>query len=683
MKRLNQHIVFIVASALALATTWLTSCQDEIYLPDDTPVEEAEAVRFLSVKVRSTADESLDGVDSPYKDGNDYEHAIDFRGNSENVIIYFDREYVYKGYSPLEFDKLSVEGTTSSGEAEEVAFIGFMKPKIDDFYTLPEYGLLILNGYGVRSQLDRLNERDESVYITEVLQLTDSPAPGHVPGRNGDFMTMTSSAYLVNRDGQWVHSILFNIDKTRVFTSRTQAIMQPAAEAYVERMASKFTIRFPGGTDRDGVVNFIPDNGRAQVITCHYVNGEPTYDNRTWTLSVEGWGINKTEGGQYFFRNILPPDMMIGEYPYSFGTDINSAGEPYFYGWNRPKDHRSFWAVDQHYDSGTYPGQYRPAVDNPSAEYFGKTAPPSLGYISYNDLDTEMHGLKEGGGACLYSGENTFPGERVSGIWQHAIAGTEIVVGARIHIKDVDEGKADYDLYRNRIGVFYPSKTDFASYFISTFNQQLQSQSTMSYRYYDWSDPKNNGEPVFHTQAIPYGDYRLYYKDAPLTPAVMAALAANTMPANVENGDGKVIPWVEGMYIGRRDKDPNTYEEVGEIQRLSIQPNDFKSLIYDWIGAFDHFNQGRMIYTTPVVYRAASDKALSESYRPTLGDFGVPRNAWYSIAVKDINSIGTPVDDLNQPIIPYEISLENSIMMEINVLDWHEFSTDVTFPTIN
>ena len=682
MKRQKKFLISLCASILALFPVCLSSCIYDTVIADDIIPGEGDdnmSVRFLSVKVMTTDADAID-VDGPdYVDGSEAEHAVDFIGESQNVIIYFDKEYNYQGYSPLEFDKLSVEGTTSVGDAEEVAFIGFMKPKLDEFYMFPEYGLLVLNAYDIASDLDKLNQREEGVTLNDVLQLTDSSDSKHIAGQSRGYFTMTSSAYLVNESGEWNHSVLFRIDKNHVFTSRTQAIMQPAAVAYVERMAAKFSLTLPGADGGKGL-DFTPDGGRAQVIVCQYINGEPNYNNRNWTLTVDGWGINKYEPRQYYFRNILPDYVATDSYPFSFGADINSAGQPFFYGWNRAKDHRSFWAVDPNYDSGFFPAQYRPAVDNTKLDYFGKLGPASLAYLSYNDLSSDFSKINEKNGATLYSTENTFPDTRIGGLWQHDLAGSELVVGARMKIRTLDNTKDDYDLYRNRIGVFYPSKLDFAYYFVNTFNNQLNSQSSMSFRFYDWANPANNSENVIRKQSIPYDDYKLYYKDQPLTPEMFAALPKCTMAALIENGDGKVIPWVDGMYIGRRVKDPNTLEEVGEIMRLTISDNDFKSLIYDWIGPFDHFNQGRMIYTIPIVYKADAQKAVAHNYRPSLGDFGVVRNAWYSLAVQTINNIGSPVDDLAQPIIPFETSLENSIMMEIKVFDWHEFSTDVTFP---
>ena len=682
IKMLHKNNIFFVI-LLTVFVMCAPSCINDSYPDIITSDEETSGLRYFSMRVSTADSDELNAVNDSapeYINGTDFEHAVDFSGRSENVVIFLDSDLNYRGYSLLEFDRQSAQGVDVNYPAE-AAYVGFLRPSdTSEIYHMPEYGIIVLNAYNITDALNNLNQ--QSATIKDVLMLVDTSSDSHYVGRSGNYFTMTSAAYLAMESGEWKHSIVFKIDKEKVFDTRIQAVISPAATAVVERMSAKFSLTLPGAIGGKGL-SFRPDGGRAQVIVCNYIDGQPNYNNRTWNCSVEAWGINKYEPTSYYFRNIVGTSTDISSYPYSYGTDINSTGHPFFNGWNNAANHRSFWAVDPNYGSnGIYPSQYRPAVDNPQVNYYGSKGTPSLGYLSYNNLSTDFRGLDtEEGSVSIYSSENTFSDDsRIGGLWQHDIAASEVIIGAQIHINSVDETKSDYDLYRNRIGVFYPSTTDFATYFISTINNQLASQSTMTYRYYDWSNPDNNNGMVMHTLTINQSDYKLYYRDKPLTAEVMASLSTFTIPATIENGDGKVIPWVNGMYIGRRAKDPNTYEEIGDIQRLPVDIDDFKSLIYDWICPFDHFNQGRMVYSIPIRYKASAEKVSAKTYRPTVGDYGVVRNAWYSFAVDAIDGLGTPVDDLNQPIIPYEASLENSIMLEIKVLDWHEFSTSVTLP---
>lgn len=657
--------------------------------PDE---DSATGVRYLSLRVGTADSDSLKAavrdsgtdfeVGSEFENGTDFEHTVDFSGKSENVLIFITGDWKYSGYSVLEFDRYSAQGEGYDKNKAEASYIGFLHPQdIFEINNMPEYGMVVVNAHNITEALNEL--QPEVSTIEDVLALVDCAEDSHVPGRSGNYFTMTSAAYLDQKTDVWQHSVVFKIDKTKIFDNRQQAVIQPAATAVVERMSAKFNLSLPGAINRQGV-NFLPDGGRAQVIVCNYIDGQPSYNNRTWTCSVSAWGINKYEPESYYFRNITggfrdETAIYSGTYPYNYGETISNV---FFKDWNKPSEYRTLWAIDPHYSTGTYPTQYRQAVDNQSVEYYGKEdRQPSLAYVSYNELSSDLSGFDvENGCATLYSPENTFPDNRVSGHWQHDLAGCEVVIGAQIHVNGVDDKRADYDLFRNRIGVFYPSKRDFANYFISTINTQLASQSTMTYRYYNWNEPESNSGTSLKTFKVDNTGYKLYYRGVPLTAEVMASLEKMTIPATIENGDGKVIPWVDGMSIGRRKVNPDTYEEEGEVNYHYISVDDFKSLIYDWIGAFDHFNRGRMVYSVPVRYRATKEQVSASKYTPKVGDYGVVRNAWYRIAVDEINSLGTPVDDPDQPIIPYEANLENSIMMEINVLDWHKFETDVNLP---
>lgn len=667
---------------VAMLACGIQSCTQEVFPDEPDPDNGGDRIkRYFSMQLLTAENTGIDPGDHDftYGDGSELEHSMDISGKSQNVVIFFKDDMSYYGYSTIDYEHMFSQGN-SDGDNTEISYIGTIHSRNpEDLYNLPEYGLLVLNAYNIIDALDALPRQ---ATIADVLLLTDDAAIGRRPGMSGAYQTMTSVAYLEPENGVWEHSILFKFDKTKIFEIRMEALVSPAAVALVERMSAKFSLTLPGATEGTKT-DFIPNDGRAQVIVCHYTDGHANYNNRSWTCSVEAWGINKYETSSYYFRNIIGEGANTTSYPYTYGNDIFTTGHPFYNGWNSAFNQRAYWGKDPHYDpeDGTYPRQYRPAVDNVELEHFDTGGNSTLEYVTYNTLSKDMSGLGSKEGVNLYSSENTLSDHRIGGLWQHDLGASELIVGARIHIDKVDENAADYDLFRNRIGVFYPSKLDFATYFIQTFNTQLSSQSSMTYRYYDWENPgANPPAPVTESLQLKYDNYKLYYRDELLTPQRMAELAGCTMAATVENGDGQVIPWVEGMYIGRRDVDPNTHEEVGAIQRLDMTDNSLKSLIYDWIGAFDHFNQGRMVYSVPVLHKATVAKVTDPAYRPSVGDYGVARNAWYSFAVQSISTLGTPVDDLDQRIIIYQSSLENSIMVEMKVLDWHTFDTEVTLP---
>lgn len=684
-KYLRQSANLWAAAIMAIAGLGVQSCSEDTY-PDvggpDGEQADLGMRRYFSMQIATADAEGLLPGDRDFtlQDGSVLEHAVDMSGASDNVVILFNDDWTYFGYASIDYDHQFSQGSHDS-ETEETSYIGVIhSPDPEKIYGLPSQGLIVFNAYNITEALDRL-ALNPNATIADVLKLTDAAAAAHKPGMSGPYHTMTSTAYLEPDGSGWRHSMVFKLDPKKIYEYRQQALASPAAVAFVERMDSKFSIKFSGADNPSGL-SYIPDKGRAQVIVCNYsADGNSNYNYRNWTCTVDAWGINKYESEAYYFRDIVGKGADTSSYPYTYPEDINSTGLPFYNGWNRYSLGRAFWGRDPHYDDGIYPRQYRQAVDNIELEYYGLKGQPSLCYVSYNELSSDFSKLGTPEGPSLYSTENTFPDTRMGGLWQHDLAGSELLIGARIHIDRVDETRSDYDLFRNRIGVFYPSVTDFATYFINTFNDQLASHSRMTYRYYDWEHPANNTEEdVMKEVNLTYDNFRLYYGDRQLTPELMASLASYTIPATVEHGDGKVIPWIEGMYIGRRSVNPDTYEEEGEIYRLKLDPDDFKSIIFDWIGAFEHFNKGRMVYAVPIQHKATDEKVADPTFRPSVGDFGVARNTWYSFDITGIDHMGDPIDDPDQKIIVYRTDLQNSIQVETKVLEWHIFETEVTLP---
>ena len=86
-----------------------------------------------------------------------------------------------------------------------------------------------------------------------------------------------------------------------------------------------------------------------------------------------------------------------------------------------------------------------------------------------------------------------------------------------------------------------------------------------------------------------------------------------------------------------------------------------------------HFTGGRMYYAIPVKHNIESK---SEGTIAT-GDYGAVRNHWYSFTVNNIFSVGTPVDNPEEPIIPNVEPKNPGLGVEISILNWHQVSTDV------
>ena len=247
----------------------------------------------------------------------------------------------------------------------------------------------------------------------------------------------------------------------------------------------------------------------------------------------------------------------------------------------------------------------------------------------------------------------------------------------------------------------------------------------------DWIAKPNKGDDVKGgMKYMLYNDgyYKVYFTDSFLaklvddkekpqgymTPEQFTTTFGQMKAANILYGDGKLLPWFEDannnlllkiktcsvsengtpvggsddLYIYEKDDDSKQasnglVEEIVPGKERSAEydgPNatddDIKSLLYDWVGPVDHFNQGKMYYAAPVLHNGANKPEKDRSQK-TLGDYGVVRNNWYQFNLKDIINIGTPVSAPDEPIVPNNVNIDDVINFTVKIIDWHSFQWDV------
>lgn len=723
MKLKTLYSNFCLAVLVAASMT-LTGCifEDGQLCPDKLPAD-----YYFTLRVKLPVGEGSRALARDFEYGEEYEHQLDPAG--EHLLLCFDSKWILTGVLDMNFladhyehesnDPTNPGHTLDDTNVEAMFFCELSQAQKNN---LPDHGLIVLNAYNLKGRLNQLLLNQSN--IQTVLALMESKTDSHEIGRAGNYFTMSSTAYLEKgSNGNWVHKMYFDFDPDNFFEDKEEAKQNPVAVAYAERMVAKFSIKFSGASEQNGMLRYRPSNPDVQV--CRYFNGTtPEFQIRKWYADIISWGIAGREQQSFIFKNIIPVEKGSGSnmsgqydeetgefipgtfnpetgefqpgsnpaadrivsttYPFNFGSDIDTYTQiPFFPYWNDATNHRSYWAVDPHYTDVYYPLQFRTAVGEPDIEHYDKGI-RVLEYLSYNELSPDLYVYgssdyayaRQQYTAPVYAPENTFPdGVDERGRWENSFAGTHVIVGAEIHFQNFDEYEygSNYDVFRNRTGVFFLTKYDFMMYLITTMNSQLYAQKELTYRYYNWDYPldRDPGIGQYHKLNLNnIKDYQVCYNGKPLSPDLWYELDF-FIPADIEGGDGKILPWIEGMYIARVDPDGTVMSGT----EINLDSNSLKSLIYEWVGAFDHFKDGRMYYLTSIRHEAQSAVANAET-----GDYGVVRNHWYKLDVQSINGIGIPVDVPDQKIIPYQARLDNSVIFEIKVLDWHSFETKVELP---
>ena len=437
---------------------------------------------------------------------------------------------------------------------------------------------------------------------------------------------------------------------------------------------------------------------------------------KEWRIKIENWGLNAIERNSFLFKNLVSKSWKWSEDKWSENKD-------FYDNWNAPDYHRSYWAVDYHYndiengeynfnvyDKGKYtpnnthqyPEQYRPGVgvDNSYEDYEGEKSEEkwSLKYLSYKDMiDTDRNDLTK---SYRYSLENTFDyGEDVRVGYAPLRYGTHIILAAKLIIAGVneEENTSNEDLYC-AYGTFWKDSVDYMRYAFAKMKGSYSSYAINS-DVEPWKEElrEEDLKSAFNKDC----KHTLYIKDGDETRPMESSDIEDyfhLFPAMIKNGDGKrFMELYENKTIFYMTKEDEENPENNQYEKFTR--DQIKSLIYTYTEPVQHFSEGKMYYAIPINHN--SDRPLSnemkkvngeveknedgapkyeyeytENSKYDVGDFGVVRNHWYSINVNAIGSVGTSVDDPGQPIIPNDPGVEYNVALQVQILPWRVVTVD-------
>lgn len=564
------------------------------------------------------------------------------------------------------FDKLPEEDNISALYEAKVKILE------EDIEDNPMQCLIFANAKKLYEQ--HFSHYTEATTLTEVINESwSSTSPQYIGRDDNGLFTMCNSVYASGTGLRITVPVTYDnliIDDGDHFYTQEE-IDNKTVIVQIERMVAKYSFSLPrtsgkleAGGSFNGVDTFTPEDD--MILYCDYfeTDGTPHVVSRSWRARVTGWGVNALEKKSYVVKNVNP-------------------NGDYFPGWNDAANWRCYWAEDFNYTGAGYPMQYRHAVDKPSQIYYQSNGDNNiLKNYSYNDLNGA------GMNRYVFVPENTYDASGVGDLEKrtHLLAGTHLIVCAEL-VTDIPN-KGDFrvaELYRDYNGVFYRQAKDCFWSMINSFVQDVASHNTLKYNLYNWDEKETL--PITTYEALTQGgDYRIYYNDRELTYSEVMAMDNNKVlfiPANIDGGDGRVIPWIDGITIRNSNGVLPIYKEIvdtvkpgkpnyGDLAaqnknnlKRTATDNDIKSLLLEWLGPVDHFNAGKMYYAAPSKLVAISSIANM---------YGVVRNNWYSYNLIGINKIGTSVDDLDQPIVPDEVITKDRINVNMTILPWHSFT---------
>ena len=710
-----------IISSLALVVA-MVSCNDEFNsgnqgsATDSDTFGEYEMPFYLGIKLDTNAPGSRAGASGDgFLNGSSTEYALAPASETEDyhyVWIYnssFDgSDGSYPGATLLTLDSRNT--IQENPEVSPHVTIGIKNvytyrqiyEQINSKATLTRFldgatVLVLLNFDKSRisnlSELDITRKSDESLAQLSTKEILGRLTPDgmkkiilndyKITARRGtadvEYFTMSSAVY---HDGSGISvASKINRDEKGIYVYYTYeealAAEHPTINAYVDRLAGKVDL-----VDKNGTQIKLNDvfseggnlNVKSKVKVFNKLNDDYTYDydEKGWTATVAGYGLNGLESGEYLFKSIENTD---------FYKNLSDATK-----------YRTYWARDPHYyirgntgegDDQHYPQQYRTALENSSIrahsddatlrgdniEYKVK-ASDFLKYVSYSDI--------QGKTGLLYAMENTYDDSDENdnlGLRGYFSASTHLLMACRMTLDGVTAGT---NLYRDQNEIFFTSETQILGAKLSIMQNKFLPGGNSGLRVYNanWLEERPYTAD-FVTVSWNPGDRLMIlekFADGSKELRELRARELTLIPAELAGGDGQ-------MLIAPLNSDDFEYyicspdATVADLaDKIPLNYNRLVSLFYALLGPVDYFNQGCMYYATPIPHSVDSFGALESK---VTGHVGLVRNHWYTIKVSGIEAPGIPVAAVRQPIVPYLDVKRSYLNVSAEIIDWHTVQQDV------
>lgn len=692
--------------AFGALTFGLASCSNDEPVPGmGSDGQQGERIGYLALTItnsqdsRSRADQEIVGdgtagkdvtIDKEiFNDGDEYEYALSPNIQS-NVVMFFDKDGNFFGCSnltPFAYNDDNGHGATHTGtqagypEQFYVEITRWNNQTPGNFNSAadkPSQVMVLLNmNPDCINDLVAKAEGGLAQLVTAMGANNDTHSPYGIYTLDGkQYFSMSNSVYVDG--GKVVTSAEITDD---MICATPEEALQHRLTVYVERMLAKFQVTFNNQVLKTGDnVFFDPfdvEEGESTPAMVNYVaeyTGNelnldyPEYEQIPWNVYVVNWGVNGVEPQSYIYKQITTADP--------FGA--NNANE----GWNNASLHRSYWGLSPQYaETGVdkFPTQYRNASLDPNYAGFQKffwgtdaasstahqtDGETALTYYSFDYYKTRA--------MYRYAPERTYSKEAAtmdrgySGYTPYRFA-SHILIGAQLILEGVDtdlttkEGNELKNVAPKYFAYNYFWK-DEASYIRYAYRRMIT----------QFADGRAHSVSVNGnlSQLEWIADGSTFYKEDGTAIAVSEAdKYFTTAPAQVVHGDGKRV-------LAAKEK---IYYKNNEGELKEIPAADLTAVLYNYTDAVRHYNGGKMYYAIPVQHMFGLSGGLADNKKVTVnrdetvyatGQFGVVRNHWYKFNVQSIGSIGIPVDEPGQPIIP-DPEDTYSIALEIVVLPWH------------
>lgn len=494
-------------------------------------------------------------------------------------------------------------------------------------------------------QNDTTWENMKGKKLSEVLNMTDN-----ANNRVGDSLyVMTTSAY-VNSKGV-VQATEVPADSFK--TSESAVTSSGGVSVFVERTVAKVKMNVTNNTasnetdisynkpyqvGNDYIFLLQDTSAKTPTTALFTVDG----DRDTLAVKITGWKVNAVNTKGYIVKHInnstykyivcesSTPKDTIGEKNVTTSWNINCPDSSPNYYWNDSTDHRSFWAEDVNYASGSQ------KISTVTGDGFKREGSDTLTYFSISDVNNNKN--------AEYVYENTIDQDvaKFRG-GQDANVTTMLVVGqiGKWNSAASTPFESLGDLYRVD-GAFYTPKTIVTKLLNETYCTHDASRNETDLE-----------ESNIKLTATP----KTYDTDA----SSLDKIREVTLTAKP---NGKF------MVYKRASANNN---DTSSVDTIDTMPSIFSKANTIW-----YYNSGYCFYQVPIEHPVYGSPSTSNGTPTDATIYGVVRNHSYELTLNSVSKLGSPVNDLNTPITP--IPGEDTyyyLGTKLNVLAWRKATQQV------
>ncbi len=628
----------LLCGALLLGGLWSCSSDEPLVQDPQDQNQDQTIPTFTGDQAAMTIRIMAPGNNTRTSDVNEgnahYSNGSDDENNVANLSFYF---YDKRGDYVMCYENAKYEPQTGSTGSALIEEIGVSKIVLTDLLgqNYPSYVVAVLNN-------DITSSTSTSLFKAKLSQVQEALRNQNpwqtITKENGikvaSNFVMTSATHDQNNEDYYFATPLteknFAVqpeDASQDGNWNTGTLNAEPVNVYVERLASKVEISIGENLvgkykDEDFTISlsYAPYSfgSDENIITgkgFYEIDLPDQYEidgtKTTLTLRLYGWSVNGQAKKTKFFKEVNS----------NFVTDD---------GWDYNGTNRCYWAKTPGYGANKYPSSFDDVKDKGSNDVTTDSDDAANGevlkYISWKTV------VKNGfANKSAYIMPHTEAGSRINlaGNEINHPAVTEILIAGQIVKKGTNESLTLFQLSDS-----YYTESGIKNYILNAAGMHI------------WEIIGTDAENNTITSKITPSDVEVKYGYDGTFKLVLSA-------------SGKAKQWY-------KDSDcTDAWSDADEIGKfLSGYLPDKQSFCY---------NDGMLYYNVPIQHIRPYNATAKEQIKT--GMFGVVRNHWYKVTIKDVKNLGHSVYRPDEHIIPPSDDTRYMIGSSINILSWRLVSS--------